>query len=110
MAGKLVRDKIPDLIIADGRKPVFKSFYGNPSQLQGLLVNKLYEEVKELNEALSLPSGSQEVLEECADVIEVVLAIAEIVGHRSLEVFATAKRKNQERGTFSRGYYLEAIL
>jgi predicted house-cleaning noncanonical NTP pyrophosphatase (MazG superfamily) len=67
--GKLVRDKIPNLILAAGEQPS-TSVLDDDSYAAALL-DKLIEEAQELREA-----DPKDRLEEAADVYEVLLAVA----------------------------------
>lgn len=65
--GKLVRDKIPEIIIADGKKPITR-ILDNDEYLQKL-DKKLNEEIVEYQVDKSI--------EEMADVLDVLFAICE---------------------------------
>ena len=69
--GKLVRDKIPQIIIADGRTPIVRTL--SDEEYLSELDRKLNEEVAEYQ--------ADKSLEEMADVLEVLLAICEARGH-----------------------------
>jgi len=62
--GKLVRDKIPDLIRANGHLPIL----GECKHYRVLLCEKLVEETYELTQAM----GRDALIEECADIKEVL--------------------------------------
>jgi predicted house-cleaning noncanonical NTP pyrophosphatase (MazG superfamily) len=94
---KLVRDRIPDVIRADGREPEVTHVTGE--LLKQALKDKLVEEALELKDATR-------VEEELADVLEVVDAIIDNYGidRRNLE---TVKKEKYDRlGGFSCGHYL----
>jgi predicted house-cleaning noncanonical NTP pyrophosphatase (MazG superfamily) len=69
--GKLVRDKIPDLIRSEGLEPIIHT--ASPDEYAERLLDKLREEVAEL-----LDSDTD--VEELTDIIEVVYARAELAG------------------------------
>lgn len=95
MTEKLVRDLIPDLIRAEGREPAVR--VAGADERLGLLVAKLSEECAEF--------AADRSLEELADVLEVVDALAELLGGTAaLETVRAAKRT--ARGGFSTGYVL----
>lgn len=94
---KLVRDRIPAIIRAAGGEPRFRR--ATEGERLGLLVRKLQEEATELQRT--------PCLDECADVLEVVLAIAEELHASSVELYATAAAKVADRGAFREGYVLE---
>ena len=68
--GKFVRDKIPDIITASGRRAVVDRL-GHSAYVDALH-EKLLEEAAELRAAGSLA----DVTDEAADVLEVLIAIA----------------------------------
>ncbi|MGW5263942.1 nucleoside triphosphate pyrophosphohydrolase [Microbispora sp. NPDC004025] len=97
--GKLVRDKIPDIIRRDGREPVVTVL--DEVAFREALLAKLLEESAELSEA-----PPAQVPEEIADVLEVLQALARVHGQdwRDIERLADAKRA--ERGGFHDRVYL----
>lgn len=97
MVEKLVRDKIPEIIRATGHEPRFRQ--AAEGERLGLLVKKLHEEAGELQ--------VKPCLEECADVLEVLLAIAAELGVTREELFRSGAAKAVERGGFQKGYVLE---
>ncbi len=88
--GKLVRDRIPEIIKADGKIPITR-ILSEEEYLQELDI-KLNEEVAEYQ--------SDKSIEEMADVLEVLFAICEARGY-SIEQLMKAKQSKQEkRGGF----------
>jgi len=89
--GKLVRDRIPDILRSKGLDPIV-TVSGESTYFE-LLRKKLVEEVDEFLES--------EEIEELADVVEVVHALARVLGsdERSLEAVRAAKES--ERGAFA---------
>ncbi|WP_242454602.1 MazG nucleotide pyrophosphohydrolase domain-containing protein [Bailinhaonella thermotolerans] len=73
----------------------------------GALVAKLGEEAGEVAEAVA-GGGAAEVVEEAADVLEVLRALVRGVGVEWDEVERVAAEKRRERGGFEGRYYLEA--
>ena len=71
MMGKLVRDRIPKIIINDGKKPIVKTLIDEEYLKE--LDKKLNEEVAEYQ--------SDKSIEEMADVLEVLYAICEARGY-----------------------------
>lgn len=98
--GKLVRDKIPDLIRADGRQPTTRVL--DEHEYRAALHAKLHEEATELAAATG-PA----VAEELADLHEVLLAIANLDGIPWAGVESIAHYKRQERGAFTSRFYLQ---
>lgn len=85
--GKLVRDKIPEIIIADGKKPIIR-ILDNDEYLQEL-DKKLNEEIAEYQ--------ADKSVEEMADVIEVLFAICEARGHSVEELMEVRNEKRETR-------------
>jgi predicted house-cleaning noncanonical NTP pyrophosphatase (MazG superfamily) len=99
--GKLVRDRIPEIIRANGETPVVcrLSADDRPAALR----LKLLEEAQELAEA-----PSSQVAEEIADVVELLFAIADETGIAWDAVLDLAQSKRIERGGFTEGLWLLA--
>ena len=93
---KLVRDKIPEIIESSGEKPLCRILDDEEYLL--CLEAKLDEEVKEYHESKSI--------EELADILEVVYALAEAEGHTKDELMSAYRKKNEKRGDFSRKIFL----
>ncbi|MEV0423165.1 nucleoside triphosphate pyrophosphohydrolase [Streptosporangium canum] len=91
--GKLVRDRIPDIIREHGGEPVV-TVLGDADYRRALL-EKLFEESTELSEA-----AATEVAEEIADVLEVLRAIAQVHGHEWRDIEKISEAKRAERGAF----------
>ncbi len=95
--GKLVRDKIPQIIIADGRTPIVRTL--SDEEYLSELDRKLNEEVAEYQ--------ADKSLEEIADVLEVLLAICEARGHSVDELIEVRDKKREKRGGFRDKVYWE---
>ncbi len=98
---KLVRDKIPEMIVAKGEKAVFYRAEG--SEYREALWLKLFEECEEFR----IAGDRQNAAEEAADVLEVITAICRLNGVTMAEVAACGEKKRQQRGGFDEGYILE---
>ena len=93
---KLVRDRIPELIEANGERPVVRILDDGEYQL--CLRKKLDEEVAEFHQDRNL--------EELADILEVVYALADSLGASRQELMTVYEDKNQKRGGFSKRLFL----
>lgn len=97
---KLIRDRIPEIIEASGKKAVVEKIQGE--ELLNLLNKKLFEELEEYEE-----SGE---VEELADLVEVVQAILDYK-KVSLEDFNRIREnKNKSRGAFKEGLLLVEVV
>ena len=99
---KLVRDRIPEIIKADGRQPVTRIL--DQAGYQAALVAKLLEEAQEASaaHAANLPA-------ELADVLEVLQALVCTLGMTWEDFLSLTARKRAERGGFSDRIYLEYV-
>ncbi|OOM78316.1 hypothetical protein CLPUN_19250 [Clostridium puniceum] len=97
---KLVRDKIPKIIKADGRECETLIVAGE--EKYKLLEEKLQEEVNEFLEDKNL--------EELADVMEVLFGLADSLGYSEEELLKTRDKKREERGGFKDGIVLKSVL
>ena len=96
---KLVRDKIPEIIKADGKECVVE--FVSDKEKYELLERKLNEEVNEFLEDKNL--------EELADVMEVLFGLADALGYSEEELLAKREAKRNERGGFKEGIVLKEV-
>ncbi|WP_266029769.1 HNH endonuclease [Brucella intermedia] len=97
--GKLVRDGIPALIEAQGRRALVKELTG--VRLQRALHEKLIEEHAEMAAA----TDSSAKCEELADMLEVMFALAEQHGVGREQLLDLAEQKRRARGGFAKGTF-----
>ena len=97
---KLVRDKIPDIIKKDSRKPITKIL--NDEEYKKELDKKLQEEVKEYLEDNNI--------EELADIVEVIYGILASKDISLEEFESVRKKKAEKRGAFKDKIFLEKVL
>jgi len=100
---KLVRDKIPQIIEEKGGSPKYSIL--SATLFAAALKEKLVEEAKELNEA----EGRDDILNELADVLELIFAIAKNNGVTMDEIEIRRGKKSAERGGFIEGLLLEYV-
>ncbi|MCV6982992.1 nucleoside triphosphate pyrophosphohydrolase [Mycolicibacterium pulveris] len=102
ITGKLIRDGVAAVIAASGRTARVKTL--DETAYRAALWDKLDEEVEELRRA----SNPNDVLEEAADILEVLVSIAETHGHTIDGLLRTAAMKRAERGRFRNRLWLSA--
>ncbi len=98
-SGKLVRDRIPQIIAEAGVQKKYTNLH--PSDLASALRAKLWEEVTEL-----INADANSELEEIADVFEVLLSLSEALGYSWNQVVEVANTKRLSRGGFASGVWL----
>lgn len=94
---KLVRDKIEEIMISNGAKPITRIL--SDEEYLKELNKKLLEEVKEY-----LESGE---IEELADIEEVILAILNVKEKTKENLEEIRKNKVLKRGAFNKKLFLE---
>lgn len=99
---KLVRDRIPEIIQAEGRHPVTRVL--DEAGYQEALLDKLIEEATEAASAstASLPG-------ELADVLEVLRALTAAAGMSWEQLLTLADDKRNHRGGFTGRVFLESV-
>jgi predicted house-cleaning noncanonical NTP pyrophosphatase (MazG superfamily) len=103
VAGKLVRDKIPEIITRSGRTPHVVAL--DEKRYRTALHDKLLEEAGELR----LAQSTQDFIDEAADVFEVLTALVRSHGVSLDTITAAAQAKRAERGGFDMRLWLEGI-
>ncbi len=101
MAGKLVRDRIPEIIFTnDGVKPHTRIL--KQKEYREELLKKLQEEVAEVLAA----KKPKDIAEELADVEEVIDALLLCSKLSRKDVTVVQKEKRKKRGSFMKRIYL----
>lgn len=101
--GKLVRDKIPEIIEDSGKEPIIRVL--DDTEYKEELLKKLYEEYNEVIEAKT----KEETLEECSDVLEVLIALLEYNGYTLEDLLKCRDEKKEKRGAFQKRLYLVKV-
>ena len=96
---KLVRDKIPQIIIDSGRIPRYHM--ADKSEHLSRLYDKMLEEMEEFKE--------NPCVEEAADMLEVINGLCHIYGISMVSVIDVSTIKRIERGSFNKGVVLEEV-
>ena len=101
--GKLVRDKIPEIIENSGKEPIIRVL--EDTEYKEELLKKLYEEYREVIESKT----KEETLEECSDVLEVLIALLEYNGYTLEDLLKCRDEKKEKRGAFQKRLYLVKV-
>ena len=96
---KLVRDKIPQIIAADGKIARIRIL--EQKEYFQELIKKLKEEISELE---AEPSA-----EELADLEELIIAIREYLGIPAVHLEDARRQKAAKNGRFKNRVYLESV-
>lgn len=119
---KLVRDRIPNIIIGHGLS--FKARKLDAIEFENELTNKLIEEANEVAEKVQWLNHKceqepvskeehtldmQEIKEELADVLEVYVHLVKSLGLTTNDIEVAANEKRAKRGSFEDRIYLEWV-
>lgn len=96
---KLVRDLIPSIIQQEGKQCQTRTL--SDQEYQKALIQKLQEEVTEFTEEPNL--------EELADILEVIQALAKALDSDIETVRNIQQKKSQNRGGFDKRIFLEWV-
>ncbi len=96
---KLVRDRIPEIIVNSGKQCTFMTL--SDDDYIAMLDAKLNEELEEYQESKSM--------EELADLLEVIRAVAKARGSSIDEVEAIRREKAAKRGGFEQKILLVEV-
>lgn len=97
---KLIRDKIPEIIEATGKQCIVEVM--NEAEYIDALDRKLNEELAEYQ--------ADKSLEELADLLEVMYAVAEARGYSIEELESVRKAKAEKRGGFKKKLRLKGVI
>lgn len=100
---KLVRDQIPNIIKGNGETPITRIL--SDVEYREELEKKLYEEYMEVIDA-----KGDERIEELADMLEVMVSLAELENMSLGDIVDIAQKKAEERGAFEERIYLEKVI
>jgi len=98
--GKLVRDRVPDKVIVGGESVEVRTLKGE--ELIAALKSKVLEEALEVFGA----AGRGALIEELADLEEVIGALCSRLSIDAREIREIRAKKNEQRGAFEEGYVL----
>lgn len=100
---KLVRDRIPEIIEREGKRLSTKIL--DEDEYVSHLDEKLKEELAEYLKC----EETKDQIEELADMLEVILALAEAKGVTPQELEAVRRQKADKRGAFNERILLEWV-
>ena len=100
---KLVRDKIPEIIIANNGTPVTRIL--DEAEYRRALEEKLNEEYEEV-----ISSYGNDRCEELADMIEVIRTLSGLENKTLEDIIRIADEKKEKRGGFDKRIYLEKVV
>ena len=101
---KLVRDNIPNIIRNNGSEPITRIL--NDEEYKTELEKKLYEEYNEVLSAIE----SNDRIEELADMLEIISALAKLENKTLNDVIEVANNKSNKRGGFEEKIFLEKVI
>lgn len=101
---KLVRDKIPDIITANGERAKVRTL--TDAEFGPALAGKLVEESKE---AEAVIGDRAELTKEIGDVLEVIDVMVAHFGLDRSEIERVKAKRKAERGGFSKKIFLERV-
>ena len=100
---KLVRDNIPTIIEGKGETPVTRILDDAIYKIE--LEKKLNEEYQEV-----LAANGDDRVEELADMLEIMRALAKLEGKTLQDVIEIADIKSEKRGAFEKKIFLEKVI
>ncbi len=96
---KLVRDRIPEIIINDNKQPMTHTADDEE------YIIKLYEKIFEEFQEFQLTPNAEEM----ADIIEVLECISKYYGIKKDDIFDIKQKKQEERGSFTKKIILDKV-
>ncbi|MBO5095577.1 MAG: nucleoside triphosphate pyrophosphohydrolase [Bacilli bacterium] len=102
MYNKLVRDNIPEIIKSNGETPITRIL--DDEEYKKELERKLLEEYNEV-----LESSGDNRMEELADMLEVMISIAELENKTLEDIINICEEKRKKRGGYKKKLCLEKV-
>ena len=103
IGNKLGRDKSLECLSADGITCYYRYISGH--ELRNALQKKLVEEAQEVHDT----NDKQEIIDELADVLEVIDGLCKAYDISMDEVLKEKAARKEARGGFETGWYLETF-
>jgi superfamily II DNA or RNA helicase/predicted house-cleaning noncanonical NTP pyrophosphatase (MazG superfamily)/HKD family nuclease len=105
--GKMIRDRIPEIIRNAGQVPFVSTVSG--LEYTQAAREKLLEEAHELFQVSCAEQQPDKLLAESADVLEVILALLKQQGLGLEDLLQKLEQRREERGGFEQGFFLESV-
>ena len=99
---KLIRDRLPEIMRAQGQRVIDRPL--DQAAYLAELKKKLVEEAAE-----AAAADADSLVEELADVLEVVVALGRACGKDAVEIEAKRLEKRAERGGFEQRTYVVSV-
>lgn len=100
---KLIRDRIPDIIAASNKEAVIKTLSDSEYLVEAQ--KKLHEELGEYEAT----TNHHDALEELADLLELVYALAAVHGAAPEQLEKIRQEKAEKRGGFAKKLFLVEV-
>ena len=104
--GKLVRDKVPELIRANGEIPTIRTM--DTDEYRRELLYKLIEEAEEVRKA-GYNASDPRFIKELADLQETFSAVKEEFSIDEASLEKVREKKLEERGGYNERVFLESV-
>ena len=107
---KLVRDKIPEIIEAEGKKCTYRYLDKNSVEYRRKLADKLVEEACEFRDAVYKDDPGY--LYEYSDLMSVLVEMHKTFIPGEIEsniLYGTSKMNREEKGRFDKAIFLEEV-
>lgn len=98
---KLIRDKIPEICLKNGRYPEIR-IVKNKKEYIFYLQKKILEEALEIKNEKNINKLKTEI----ADLLEVIYCLIKVINISQKEIRKIMKEKNKKRGSFKKGIIL----
>lgn len=95
---KLIRDKIPEIMIKQGKVPKIETLNDN-AEYENALCEKLLEEVNEFIEA---KNNDAVAILEIVDILEIIDALCVLKKYDKNNILKEKTNKKKERGSFEK--------
>lgn len=102
---KLIRDKIPEIIISNGGES--KTRVLDDTEYLDSLLQKIVEEAEEVKQT---KGEHKELIKELGDVQEVIAAIIKLQNLSKEEIAAIQQQRKDSRGGFDQKLFLEYVI